>query len=399
MSTVISSFLLVPALALLIPVAVFLVEIVAAVMLTPPPEPLLQPTHSHRRVAVLVPAHNEGTGLIPTLTDIKAQMNESDRLVVVADNCTDKTAEIAAATGAEVIVRNDPARRGKAYALAWGLRHLGIDPPDTVIIIDADCRLADAAIDRLAAASETAHRPIQALYLMTAPVESPINYKIAQFAWRVKNWLRPLGLKTLGLPCQLMGTGMAFPWGVISSAELASESIVEDLKLGLDLALAGTPPVFCPFLGVTSNFPPSFGSAQSQRARWEQGHLATILTMAPRLFVSAIVRADFALLALALDLAVPPLTLLGMLAAGMAMVAGLAAVFTHDSAVLLVSAANLIGLIGGVILSWLKCGRDILPPSAILLIPAYVIKKIPIYRQFFSRKSESKWIKTDRSNF
>ena len=88
-----------------------------------------------------------------------------------------------------------------------------------------------------------------------------------------------------------------------------------------------------------------------------------------------------------------------MLAAVVAMVAGLAAVFTHNSTALLVSAAGLIGLIGGVILSWLKCGRDILPPSAILLIPAYVIKKIPIYRQFFSRKSKSKWIKTDRSNF
>ena len=80
---------------------------------------------------------------------------------------------------------------------------------------------------------------------------------------------------------------MAFPWDVISSAELASASIVEDLKLGLDLALAGNPPVFVPLLGVTSNFPPSFGSAQSQRARWEQGHLTTILTMAPRLFLAA----------------------------------------------------------------------------------------------------------------
>ena len=76
MSTFISFFLLVPALALLIPVAVFLVEIIAAVVLTPPPEPLLQPNPNRRRIAVLVPAHNEGAGLIPTLTDIKAQMND-----------------------------------------------------------------------------------------------------------------------------------------------------------------------------------------------------------------------------------------------------------------------------------------------------------------------------------
>jgi hypothetical protein len=72
-------------------------------------------------------------------------------------------------------------------------------------------------------------RPVQALYLMMAPADSQINYKVAEFAWRVKNWLRPLGLRALGLPCQLMGTGMAFPWEVIRRADLASASLVEDL--------------------------------------------------------------------------------------------------------------------------------------------------------------------------
>jgi hypothetical protein len=89
-------------------------------------------------------------------------------------------------------------------------------------------------------------RPVQSLYLMTAPCESAINHQVAEFAWRLKNQVRPLGLRALGLPCQLMGTGMAFPWDIIRSAELASGFIVEDLKLGLDLADAGHPPVFCP---------------------------------------------------------------------------------------------------------------------------------------------------------
>ena len=106
--------------------------------------------------------------------------------------------------------------------MAWGLRHLGMDPPDIVIIVDADCRLADSAIDRLAAACAVTHRPVQALDLMTAPDESPINFRVAEFAWRLKNWVRPLGLRALGLPCQLMGTGMAFPWDLIRSADLAS---------------------------------------------------------------------------------------------------------------------------------------------------------------------------------
>ena len=100
---------------------------------------------------------------------------------------------------------------------------------------------------------------------MTAPDQSTINYQMAEFAWRVKNWVRPLGLSALGLPCQLMGTGMAFPWAVIRSAKLASGQIVEDLNLGLDLAMAGSPPIFCPSAQVTSRFPISAAAAERQR--------------------------------------------------------------------------------------------------------------------------------------
>src|SRR5690348_741649 len=56
-------------------------------------------------VAVLVPAHNEEINLSATLTDIKAQLTPLDRLLVVADNCTDQTAAVAFASGAEVTER------------------------------------------------------------------------------------------------------------------------------------------------------------------------------------------------------------------------------------------------------------------------------------------------------
>ena len=75
---------------------------------------------------------------------------------------------------------------------------------------------------------------------------------------------------------------MAFPWNVIRSADLASGSIVEDLKLGLDLALAGNPPIFCPFPGGISDFPMTVKATQSQRLRWEQGHMWAIVTIVPR---------------------------------------------------------------------------------------------------------------------
>src|SRR5206468_2174628 len=99
---------------------------------------------------------------------------------------------------AEVIERVDPANHGKGYALDYGLQHFRLDPPEIVVILDADCRLAENAIDQLITACALTHRPVQASYLMTAPKDSRIDHRVAEFAWRVKNWLRPLGLGALG---------------------------------------------------------------------------------------------------------------------------------------------------------------------------------------------------------
>lgn len=123
MVTFISFLLVTLAVLLAIPVCVFLIEVVAAIAL-PQRDCLVPPSKdSRRRIAVLIPAHNESTNLLPTLADIKAQIREGDRLLVVADNCSDDTAAVAAAADAEVIKRNDPESKGKGYALAWGVRH------------------------------------------------------------------------------------------------------------------------------------------------------------------------------------------------------------------------------------------------------------------------------------
>jgi cellulose synthase/poly-beta-1,6-N-acetylglucosamine synthase-like glycosyltransferase len=381
-----------------VPVVVFLVEIIASIAIPEQRHSIPLVNAPRPRVAVLVPAHNEGNGLVPTLADIRGQMRSSDRLLVVVDNCTDDTHAVAVAAGAEVVDRNDPDRKGKGYALAWGVSHLGEDPPDVVVIVDADCRLADGVIDRLAATCAATHRPVQALYIMLAPDGSPINLRVAEFAWRVKNWVRPRGLGALGLPCQLMGTGMGFPWDVIRSVDLASGSIVEDMKLGLDLAMAGHFPLFSPSLGVTSNFPTSVEGIQNQRLRWERGHIGMI-TAAPRLILAAIARLNLPLLVLALDVAVPPLSLLGVLVAGMLIVDSLAALSGLYSTALVISFMNFAGLLVGVIFCWLKYGRDILPVSATLQVLSYVIGKLPMYRTIVSHKSRTQWIRTDRRNF
>ena len=157
MATLVSLLLEALASLLAIPVCFFLVEVIASIM-SPGRNYIRQSSDRPRSVAILVPAHNESTNLLLTLEDIKSQMRASDRLLVVADNSTDDTAMVAAAAGADVLNRNDPDRRGKGYALDFGLRHLSADPPNTVIFFDADCRLGDHIIDglvRVCAATRT----------------------------------------------------------------------------------------------------------------------------------------------------------------------------------------------------------------------------------------------------
>ena len=354
------------------------------------------PVCARPRIGVLVPAHNESRNLLPTIADIKAQLAPGDQLLVVADNCSDDTAAVAHAAGAEIVERKDVTKIGKGYALDWGIRHLSADPPSIIVVIDADCRLSADTFDQLVQTTSTTGRPSQALYLMTAPAGSSINYQVAEFAWRVKNWVRPLGLHAMNLPCQLVGTGMAFPWGLIQSANLATEHLVEDLKLGLDLAAAGHPALFCPAAIVRSTFPPTLKAAASQRERWEHGHVGLSLAKAPGLICRALLSGNIGLLALALDIAVPPLTLLGYMNALVLFMTGLAVPFGVPPLGLYLSAISFGAFLLAVFLAWLTHGRDVLPAHSVLRVGSYIFAKLRLYLRLLVHGPISQWTRTDR---
>jgi hypothetical protein len=198
---------------------------------------------------------------------IQVRTSSGDRILVVADNCTDDTARVAAAAGAEVIERKEPGRRGKGYALQFGVAHLGRDPPEIVVFFDADCNLAygDRSVSMDLRDNTTPSAGPQSDEGADWFLDQPPGRRIRLVCQELGPC--PLGLSRLGLPCQLLGTGMAVPFGLVHSVDLASGSIVEDLKLGLDLALAGSAPMFCPSALVISEFASSahrydFGGAK-----------------------------------------------------------------------------------------------------------------------------------------
>lgn len=377
----------------LVPVLVFAVQVLFALKRI---DHVTQELNNTRpSVALLVPAHNEAAVIASTLAALMPQLGENDRLLVVADNCSDETAELARTAGAEVIERTDSENRGKGYALDFGVRYLKENPPDVLIVVDADCQVDAGAIEKLTKCCIDTARPVQALYLMHAPDNAGLKLRIAEFAWLVKNFVRPLGLSRLGLPCQLMGTGMAFPWALTQKMNLASSHIVEDMKLGVDLAIAGSPPLFCPEAIVKSYFPMDSDAVDSQRTRWEHGHLGVIFHEFPLLFFKGIFRANLPLVAMALDLMVPPLSLLAGILVLIFSVTAISAVFNF-SIVPLQLAIIASGLFGvAVAVAWQGWGKGVVTLMELLSVPFYILGKIPIYLRFLTRR-QKEWVKTDR---
>ena len=92
------------------------------------------------RFLILVPAHNEGEYLRPTLRSLRELDYPQDLfdVVTLADNCTDETAHVAAQEGSGVWERIDPTMRGKGHALAWALRRRDARLYDAIVFVDAD---------------------------------------------------------------------------------------------------------------------------------------------------------------------------------------------------------------------------------------------------------------------
>lgn len=349
------------------------------------------------RMAVLVPAHDEADLIASTVTELRRELAPGDRLLVVADNCSDDTASLAAAAGAEAIERRDLARRGKGYALDFGVRHLSMDPPDVVLVVDADCSVSRGSLLALAAAAGACGRPAQSAYMMHPPRDPSPKERIAAFAWRVKTWVRPMGMRALGLPCGLSGTGMAFPWAVVSRLPLASSALAEDVELGIAATRAGFPPFFAPWVEVSSAFPETREASKTQRRRWEQGSLAAIGRYCLPLLADTIRRGRPELLAMALDLAVPPLALLSMLVAGGTLVAVSANYFAGTGSPLMYLAIVAPGaaLAVAVGIAWFRFGRECLSIWDLAYAPWYAASKIGMYLSVvLSRRPE--WIKTKR---
>lgn len=366
------------------------------------------------RTAVLIPAHNEALGISETLRHLHA--TDPATILVVADNCSDDTAGVARAAGAQVIERHDPSRRGKGFALAFGRDYLAHRPlaerPEVVVVLDADCRTDEASVSLLARESLRLNGPVQARNLLVAPPTrpglmagvggaqtpadgpSPLT-QLSNFAMLVKNLVRARGLQRAGGGIPLFGTGMAFPWPVFAKAQLATDHLVEDMQLALDLAREGIPVTLIEGARVESAPAPD-NAVAAQRSRWERGFLGTALSQGLPMLLGGIGSGSRHRAALGMHLLVPPLALLLMLSAVLLLgtaALGLAGASWLPAVLLFIA---LLAAFVSVTLAWMREGRSTLSRRAALEAPLYLLWKIPLYLGFL-RKDSGGWTRTRRA--
>jgi cellulose synthase/poly-beta-1,6-N-acetylglucosamine synthase-like glycosyltransferase len=346
-------------------------------------------------VVIVIPAHDEEAVIERTVRDVMLQAGPAALVLVVADNCTDRTAELARAAGASVLERSDPEHRGKGFALAVAREHLRANPPAVVIVLDADCRIDAASVRALMSCAARMGLPCQAVNLLAPDLAAGPLVQISSFAFMIKNLVRQRALQRLAGRAHLTGTGMALPWPIFEQANLGGANIVEDLALGLELAERSAPPVLVEQATVWSPAA-SAGGTLVQRRRWEGGFLATTLKTAPRALVRSIRRADARGFCAALDLCIPPLALLVMLN-GIVFVLAVVAVLAGGAAwPAIVQVA--IGIVAAfaVGLAWLREGRRFASAATLLRLPFYVLWKLPMYVGLARRGAPKDWLRTGR---
>jgi GT2 family glycosyltransferase len=347
------------------------------------------------RLVVLVPAHDEEAGIAATLAALTgaAYPREERRIIVIADNCGDRTADVAAAAGAEVWERTDPGLRGKGHALAWALeRLLALDDRfDGVVFVDADCIVSANLLAAVDVRLRGGARAMQVDYVAGNPQDSSASaLRFAAFA--VGDTVRFLGKERLGLSCGLVGTGMAFSRDLLERNPWTATGLVEDGEFHMRLVLAGERVEFVPEAQVSQAVPTSLKASSSQQARWEMGKLQLIRRWSGRLALAGLLKRDALRLHAGLECLVPPQSVIAIGNLGSA----LAGLLLGSRRLLVLSLFTAVAQ-GTFVLAGLRLVRA---PAyvyrALLSAPALVVNKIGLYGRLLSGRGPTAWVRTVR---
>jgi len=350
--------------------------------------------------AFIVPAYNEEIVIEKTLKSLLEvdYPREKFDVIVVADNCTDQTAEVAQRTGATVYERQNSARRGKGYALRWIFDILLNNQPtfDAFIVIDADSTVSKNFLLVMNTYLRNGAQVIQSSDLVAR--QNSWSSEITRLGFVLYNYVRPLGRKVIGCTAGLRGNGMCFSADVLKHNRWTAYSQTEDLEFGLRLLLNGVDIEFAPEATVFATMPVHSQNALTQRARWEGGRYPVVAHYGPRLVHAAFRWRSYKHLDAFIDLATPPLVNL--------MVFSLAVLLLNIVLVFAGIREGVMYIPWWVLVSWLgvshvvigvfAAGGDTSLFRVLFHVPHYALWKIGLYARIMLFGRWKGWIRTTR---
>jgi cellulose synthase/poly-beta-1,6-N-acetylglucosamine synthase-like glycosyltransferase len=222
--------------------------------------------------AIVIPAHNEEAALGSTLASCAGLDYPCERVqtFVIADNCTDDTAGVAARAGAIVLERHDSLLHGKGHALEWGLPQVLQQQPDAVLVLDADCRIDRDALRVFDHHLSSGESVLQAAVRSGGADTSAISYAVSVGSV-LENDLFYRPKDRLGLAVFLRGTGMVLARSVLEEQPWRAHSVVEDVEYTLWLLRTGRTVRFVDGVSIHTDAPVDLGQLNAQRRRWTAG--------------------------------------------------------------------------------------------------------------------------------
>ncbi len=255
------------------------------------------------RLAAVVPAHNEEPVIARTVQSLLAagcvaRGGEAARgsaaaawqppAIVVAHNCSDRTADAAARAGARVVELSQPELRGKGAALRAGFAAARAAGANAFLVVDADSVVSGNLIAATCAALENGAAATQCRYELELPGDrrASARERLRVLAFRAINVLRARGRASLGFSAGVFGNGFSVAGETLQSVPFAVDSICEDLEYHVRLVAAGFRVQWVEAAHVYAPLAPVRSAQASQEARWEGGRFHVAARATGRLLAS-----------------------------------------------------------------------------------------------------------------
>lgn len=380
----------------LVGIAAYLGLIALAACLFRAPRPHRSAGEHAPFAVLLIPAHNESHQIDSILSDAEALHYPRDRfeVVVIADNCSDDTADRARAQGAVVLERHNTAQRGKGFALDWALTEqaAAFSKAEIIALVDADMHIDAGFLEAMAAAfADPETQVVQGLNTVARP-ESSWRTALGYVAFTAINHTRPAGRDRIGGTAELKGSGMAFRAATLLDYGWPAHSLAEDAEFSKRLLEDGIRVRYQPEAKVTSPIPERTEQANVQQQRWEGGKLHLLKSQLPRLLRLALRQPSIRHFDAVADILVPPMSILVLLLVvltPLSLLIDLRWTVTMGGAGLAIAFYILIGL---------ALQRAPLKIWGYLLaVPLFLAWKLPLYLGLLlSRKKEVAWQRTPR---